>query len=147
MKLNTLLFAAGLLSVASIGSAAAASSQISITTTNGTTSTVTPSGQNFAGTVLPLPQAILARQSQAAVNTGIGNVTSFHIDYKQTTGGKGCHYDAASYSNIGPTGIKSCIYTKAAQSNGSSYATCSATVTSFSSDPNNCSFAVTFSIK
>lgn len=135
--------AALLLFVSSVA-AFAAPAQMYITATNNTTTTVTPSSPNFAGTVAPLPAQLAVGQSQSYVNAGLGNLTSFHIDYSNTAGKK-CHYDAASY-NSGGIGSP-CVYTKGAQSTGGTYATCSATVTSASTDPANCSFSITFKIQ
>lgn len=127
-----------------LSSGAALAAQITITATNSTTTMVSPSSASYAGTVAPTPAALSAGQSQIYVNTGIGNVTSFHIDYSNTAGKK-CHYDAASFNQSTPT--SPCVYTKAAKSTGSTYATCTATVTSVSTNPANCSFSVTFGIR
>ena len=122
----------------------AANTQITITASNKTTTTVTPSAANYAGTVAPNPVALSAGQSQVYINSGIGNVTSFHIDYGNTTGKK-CHFDAASFNQTTPT--SPCVYTKAAKSTGSSYASCTATVTAASTNPANCAFSVKFEIR
>ena len=142
MKLMKHVIPAALLLMMSSGAALAAA--ITITATNNTTSTVSPSSASYAGTVTPTPLPLLAGQSQPYTNTGIGNITSFHIDYSNTAGKK-CHYDAASFNQSTPT--SPCVYTKAAKSTGSTYATCTATVTSASTNPANCSFSVTFGIR
>lgn len=144
MKSMKLTIPAALLLLLSSGAAFAAAT-ISITATNNTTTTVSPSSASYAGTVNPFPLlSISPTQSQFYVNTGIGNVTSFHIDYSNTAGKK-CHFDAASFNQSTPT--SPCVYTKAAKSTGSTYASCTATVTSASTNPANCSFAVTLKIQ
>jgi hypothetical protein len=142
MKLIKIALPAALLLLAS--GAAFASAQINITATNNTTTTVTPSNANYAGYVTPLPAQIIASQSQSYTNVGLGNVTSFHIDYSNTAGKK-CHFDAASFNQSTPT--SPCLYPVAAKSTGGTYATCTATITSVSSNPANCSFSVTFTIR
>jgi hypothetical protein len=132
-----------LLSVLS-GEVLAGNTKMTITATNNTTSTVTPSGASYAGTVFPNPAPLNAGLSQTYINTGLGNVTSFHIDYSNTAGKK-CHFDAASYNQT--TSTSPCVYTKAAKSTGSTFATCTATVTSASTDPANCAFSVNFKIQ
>lgn len=111
-----------------------------ITFTNSGTASVTSSGASFAGTVSPAPLAVVAAgQSDQYAETGIGNVTSFHIDY--TSGSKKCHFDSASFPNTSG----GCTFTKNAQSQGSTFATCTATVTGF--DLTTCSQSVTFSMR
>jgi len=143
MKFLKLAIPAALLLLASSGAAFAAPTQITITATNNTTTTVSPSNASYAGTVAPLPAQLIAGQNQLYINTGLGNLTSFHIDYSNTTGKK-CHYDASSYNQT-ITGSP-CVYNKAAKSTGTTYASCTATATSASTDPANCSFSVTFGI-
>lgn len=143
MKFMKLAIPAALLLFASSGAALAAA-QITITATNSTTTTVSPSNASYAGTVNPTPLPLLAGQSQLYLNTGLGNITSFHIDYSNTAGKK-CHYDASSYNQT-VTGSP-CVYNKAAKSTGGTYANCTATVTAASVDPANCSFSVTFGIR
>lgn len=144
MKLMKIALPAALLLLAS-GAAFAAPAQINITATNNTTTTVSPSNASYAGTVNPFPLlSIATTQSQFYVNTGIGNVTSFHVDYSNTAGKK-CHFDAASFNQSTPT--SPCLYPVAAKSTGGTYATCTATITSASSNPANCSFSVTFKIR
>lgn len=123
---------------------AAFSATETITVNNKTTTTITPSSLNYAGTVSPTPIALTAGQSQTYVESGIGNVTSFHGDYSNTSGKK-CHYDVASYNQT--TSTSPCVYTKAAKSTGTSFATCTATVTAFSLDPSNCSVSVRFDMQ
>ena len=123
----------------------AANTKMTINVTNNTASSATPSSANYAGTLTPLPLAIPATKTQNYIESGIGNITSFHIDY--TAGTKKCHYDAASYSNIDALGTYYCVYTKAAKSTGSSSATCTATVSALSQDPTNCAFTVNFGIR
>lgn len=129
-------------------SAMAANSQIAVTTRNLTTVTITPSSLNYAGALSPTPGNIIAGSYQTVYNTGISTVTSYHIDYSTVSGGKKCHYDASSWLSNPATGA--CTFNKAAQSTGSNYATCTATITSTAprspSNP-NCSFAVTFGIQ
>lgn len=111
-----------------------------ITFTNNGTVSVTSSGANFAGTVSPTPLTVVAAgQSNQYTETGIGNVTSFHIDY--TAGSKKCHFDSASFPNISG----SCTFTKNAQSQGSTFATCTATITGV--NLTTCSQSVTFSMR
>lgn len=144
MKLKKLAIPAALLLLLSSG-AAFASAQISITATNNTTSTVSPSAASYAGTVLPFPfLTIDPTLSRSYVNTGLGNVTSFHIDYSNTAGKK-CHFDAASFNQT--TSTSPCLYPVKAQSTGGTYATCTATITAASTNPANCSFSVTFKIQ
>lgn len=143
MKLIKIALPAALLLLVS-GAAFAAPTQITITATNNTTTTVSPSNASYAGTVNPTPIALFAGQSQPYLNTGLGNITSFHIDYSNTAGKK-CHFDAASFNQSTPT--SPCLYPVAAKSTGSTYATCTATITSASSNPANCSFSVTFKIR
>lgn len=126
------------------GAAFAAPTQITITAENNTTTTVSPSSASYAGTVFPAPAPISATLSQTYINTGLGNITSFHIDYSNTAGKK-CHFDAVSFNQSTPT--SPCLYPVAAKSTGGTYATCTATITSASSNPANCSFAVTFKIQ
>lgn len=110
-----------------------------ITFTNNGAAAVTSSGVSFAGTVSPSPAATVgAGQSNTYVETGVGNVTSFHIDY--SAGGKKCHFDSASF----PNGA-SCTFTKNALSQGSAFATCTATLTAF--DLQTCSQSVSFTMR
>lgn len=143
MKLIKIALPAALLLLVS-GAAFAAPTQITITAKNNTTTTVSPSSASYAGTVFPAPAPISAPLSQTYINTGLGNVTSFHIDYSNTAGKK-CHFDAASFNQSTPT--SPCLYPVAAKSTGGTYATCTATITSASSNPANCSFEVTFKIQ
>ncbi|MDF3036921.1 MAG: hypothetical protein K0S28_2195 [Paucimonas sp.] len=151
MKFYTLAIttAIALASLGFSGTAFAATSQITITAKNGiSTTTIAPSGLNYAGTVLPFPGNIGANTSQTYTNTGIGTVTSFHLDYTAASGGKKCHFDASSY--ITTAGLPYCTFNKAAQSKGTTFATCTATITQMApvnaSDP-NCSFSVTFNMQ
>jgi hypothetical protein len=123
----------------------AANTKMTINITNNTNISATPSSANYAGILTPLPLAIPATKTQNYIETGIGNLTSFHIDYSSST--KKCHYDAASYTNIDAFGNSYCVYTKAAKSTGSAYATCTATVSALSQDPTNCAFTVDFGIR
>lgn len=129
------------------GSAHAQNSQIGITVQNKlTTTSISPSSFNYAGTISPAPaSSIPANSSNTYYNTGIGTTTSFHVDYSAASGGKKCHYDAASYMNYPYYGSPYCTFTKAAKSTGYTYATCNATITSMNTS--NCSFTVTFSIQ
>jgi len=83
-----------------------------ITFTNNGTVSVTSSGANFAGTVSPTPlTTVTAGHSDNYTETGIGNVTSFHIDYTAAFTKK-CHFDSASF----PNSSGGCTFTKNAQS-------------------------------
>jgi len=131
------------------GSALAVNSQITITTKNNSTApTITPSGLNYTGTLSSTPGDIAAGPGSLIINTGISTVTSYHIDYSTSTGGKRCHFDASSWLANAATGA--CTFNKAASSTGGTYATCTATITATSA-PNknspNCSFAVTFGLQ
>jgi len=111
----------------------------SITFKNNGTVSVTSSGASFAGTLTNPPASTVGPGgSDFYTEIGIGNVTSFHIDY--SAGGKRCHFDSASF----PSGA-SCSFTKNAQSQGSTFATCTATLTSF--DFMTCSQSVTFTMQ
>jgi len=116
-----------------------------ITFKNNGTTTATSSGLNFAGTVSPTPAAmVLAGQSNQYVETGITTVSSFHIDY--TAGNKKCHFDVAAFPGGGTILTPpSCMFTKNAQSQGTSPATCTATLTAF--DLNTCSQSISFSMQ
>jgi hypothetical protein len=116
-----------------------------ITFTNSSTSTANSDSANFAGTVMPTPMSsVTAGLSDHYTETGIGNVTSFHINY--TVGSKKCHFDTASFPAGGTILTPpACTFTKMAQSQGSTFATCTATLTAF--DLNTCSQSVTFSIR
>lgn len=142
--MKSMKLATALLLLVSSAAAFAANTQITITAANNTTTTVSPTGANYAGTVTPTPVAVNSGLSRTYINTGIGNITSFHIDYSNAAGKK-CHYDAASFNTTTPT--SPCLYTKAAKSTGSTYANCTATVTSASTNPANCAFSVTFGIR
>jgi hypothetical protein len=114
-----------------------------ITFNNKTSVTVNSGSLNFAGTVSPTPLAsVVAGGSDFYTETGIGTVTSFHVTYTAQTGGKACHFDSASFSNTPNPG---CTFTKNAQSQGSTFATCTATVTSINNT--TCSQSVTFSMQ
>jgi len=111
-----------------------------ITFTNNGTVSVTSSGVNVAGFVSPTPLTVVtAGQSDQYTETGIGNVTSFHINY--SAGSKTCHFDSASF----PGTSGGCTFTKNAQSQGGTFATCTATVTGV--DLTTCSQAVTFTMR
>ncbi len=116
-----------------------------ITFKNNGTTTATSSGLNFAGTVSPTPAAmVLAGQSNQYVETGITNISSFHIDY--TAGNKKCHFDVAAVPSAGTIFTPpSCMFTKNAQSQGTASATCTATLTAF--DLNTCSQSISFSMQ
>lgn len=146
-SLFTGLFAIGIVLVVS-ESAMAANSTITITTQNKDTVQITPSSLNCTGTILPIPSNINAEASQTVINTGLSTVTSYHIDYSTISGGKKCHYDASSWLSNPATGA--CAFNKASQSTGSSYATCTATITSTAPpSPSSpiCSFEVIFGIQ
>lgn len=114
-----------------------------ITFNNKTSVTVNSGSFNFAGTVSPTPLASVGPGgSDVYTETGIGTVTSFHVTYTAQTGGKACHFDSASFSNAPNPG---CTFTKNAQSQGSTFATCTATLTSFNNT--TCSQSVTFSMQ
>jgi hypothetical protein len=111
----------------------------SITFKNNGTVLVTSSGANFAGFLSKPPAPTVAPGGiDLYTETGIGNITSFHIDY--SAGSKKCHFDSASF----PSG-SSCTFTKNAQSQGGTFATCTATLTSF--DFSTCSQSVTFTMQ
>lgn len=112
---------------------------VAITVANHGTAAISPRGLNFAGTVSPTPRSNITT-SDFYTESGVGNVSSFHVNYDSATGGKSCHFDVAAF----PSGA-SCTFTKNAQSQGSTFATCTATVTSF--DFMTCSQAITFSMQ
>ena len=120
-----------------------AATQMTINVTNSTTSTATPSSVQFIGTLAPTPLALIAGANQSYIDTGFGNITSFHANY--SSGTKKCHFDGASYNQT--TSTSPCVYTKAANSTGSTSATCTATITASSLDPANCSFSVNYGIR
>ena len=106
---------------------------------------VISSGASFAGFMTPTPLAsVPAGHGDLYVETGIGNVTSFGINY--TAGGKKCHFDSAAFPGGGTILTPPfCMFTKNAQSQGSTFATCTATVTAV--DLTTCSQSVTFSMQ
>jgi hypothetical protein len=116
-----------------------------ITFTNRGTATANSSSANFAGFLTPAPaSSVNAGQSDHYTETGIGNTSSFHIDY--TAGSKKCHFDSASFSDGGTLITPpACKFTKNAQSQGSTFATCTATLTAF--DLMTCSQSLTFSMQ
>ncbi|HEX4421220.1 MAG TPA: hypothetical protein VH165_25070 [Kofleriaceae bacterium] len=110
-----------------------------ITFKNNGTASVTPSGLNIAGFLSSQPVSpVLPGGGDSYTETGVGNITSFHIDY--SAGSKRCHFDSASF----PSG-SSCTFTKNAQSQGGTFATCTATLTSF--NLMTCSQTVTFTMQ
>ncbi len=125
-------------------SGAFAQSQVTVTTKNLGTVAINPTYQNVLGSVLPVLSPVSAGSSNLNVNSGISNIISYHVDYSSASGQKRCRFDASSTRSV-TTG--QCTYTKAATSTGSSYATCTATASNLSTNPANCSFAVTFSMK
>ena len=112
---------------------------------NNGTVTVNSSGVNFAGSLSNPPAAsVNAGQSDQYTETGIGNITSFHIDY--TAGSKKCHFDSAAFPDGGTILTPpACKFTKNALSQGSTAATCTATITAFNLE--TCSQSVTFSMR
>lgn len=127
-----------------IDEAATGTATNSITFNNKTTVSVNSGSLNVAGFMTPTPKGtVTAGASDFYTETGIGTVTSFHITYTAQTGGKACHFDSASFPNTPPT--PGCTFTKNAQSQGSTFATCTATLTSF--DNTTCSQSVTFSMQ
>ncbi len=82
-----------------------------------------------------------ANQGDRYTETGIGNITSFHINY--TAGSKKCHFDSAAFPSSGTNPV--CTFTKNAQSQGTTFANCTATITNF--DFGTCSQSVTFSMQ
>lgn len=137
----------------------------SITFNNNTPDTAFSDSVSFAGSVQGhqfLP--VNGFGHDFYTEQGIGNVTSFHINY--TAGSKSCHFDDAAVTNPGTlilcsTGSMSqcatpcsgglcttpvtCKFTNNAQSKGSVFANCTTTLTSF--DTQTCSQTVTFSIQ
>ena len=122
----------------------ALNTQATITVSNKTTSTVSPSGVNYAGTLAPALASIVTHGSQTYVNTGVGNVISFRADYGNTAG-KTCRFNASAFNQTTPT--SPCVYNKSAQSVGTTSATCTAIITSASTSPSNCAFSVAFEVK
>lgn len=120
-----------------------ATTLMTINVTNNTTSSATPSSVQYTGMLSPTPIPLTAGESKTYYDTGLGNITSFHINY--TSGTKKCHFDAALYNQT--TSTSPCVYTKAATSTGSTYATCTAAITSSSLDQAACSFTVNFGIR
>ena len=111
-----------------------------ITFRNNGTVSVTSSNASFVGFVSPTPLTVVgAGQSDQYTETGIGNVTSFDIDY--SAGDKKCHYHSVSVPNS--SGI--CIFTENAKSTGLVFASCTATLTGFNGT--SCSQAVTFTMQ
>lgn len=119
----------------------AATATDTITFFNNTSVIVDSGSFNFAGTVSPTPlSSVSAGGSDFYTETGIGTVTSFHVTYTARTGGKVCHFNSASFLNG-----SACSFTNNGQSQGSTFATCTATLTSFSNT--TCSQSVTFKMQ
>jgi hypothetical protein len=112
-----------------------------ITLFNNTGVIVDSGSFNFAGTVSPTPlSSVSAGGSDFYTETGIGTTTSFHVTYTARTGGKVCHFNSASFLNG-----SSCSFTNNGQSQGGTFATCTATLTSFNNTI--CSQSVTFKMQ
>lgn len=115
-----------------------------ITFRNQTAVGVTSSSVQFAGFMNPAPaSSVGSGASDFPVEQNSSPILSFHITYTTQTGGKVCHFDSASFPNSFPT--PGCTFTKGAQSQGSTFATCTATITSF--DNTTCSQSVTFTMQ
>jgi len=140
--LKQLFVASALIALLGLANTAQAQSATnSITFENKMSVTADPSSLNVAGTLSKTPGNVSALSTDSYIETGIGSVTSFHITYTAASGGKQCHFDSASFPNT--TG--GCTFTKNTQSQGSTFATCTATITSFNEA--TCSQSVTFSMQ